>query len=358
MAEHGSRRERPAPGVARAAAAGDRVAVVGAGSWGTAFAILAAERGEPVSLWARRTELAQRLQKERVTAEYLPGLALPPSLAVTADLEEALDRAAVVVTAVPTHAMRSVALEGAPHIARDVPVLNLSKGVEQGSLETMSALLSEALGRVDAAGIAVLSGPNHAEEVSRRVPSATVIASHDKDLAKALQLRFMRDYFRVYTNEDMIGVENAAATKNVIAIAAGACDGLGFGDNTKASLVTRGLAEMTRFGVKQGAQPLTYLGLAGVGDLVATCTSRHSRNRAVGEWLAKGKSADEIVAEMRMVAEGIRTAPAVAQLAEKLGVDVPITREVARALEARVDLGAAVRSLMTRTAADEMREMG
>jgi glycerol-3-phosphate dehydrogenase (NAD(P)+) len=336
----------------------DHVAVIGAGSWGTAFAILAAEKGEPVSLWARRPELAERLQGERVTCDYLPGLALPESLRVTADLEEALRGAAVVVTATPTHAMREVMRQAAPFVGERAPVMNLSKGVEQGTLDTMSKLLSEELARPGARGIAVLSGPNHAEEVSRRIPSATVVAALDKGLAKDLQARFMRDHFRVYTNDDLVGVENAAATKNIIAIAAGASDGLGFGDNTKASLVTRGLAEMTRFGVKQGAKPLTYLGLAGVGDLVATCTSRHSRNRAVGEWLAKGKSAEEIVAEMRMVAEGIRTAPAVDQLAARLGVDAPITHEVARALEARVDLGAAVKSLMTRTAADEMREMG
>lgn len=335
----------------------DRIAVIGAGSWGTAFAALAAEGGDPVALWARRDELAQQLQDERVTKDYLPGLRLPDSLEVTSDLEGALSGASVVVCAVPTHTMREVMSRAAPFVGSSAMVLNLSKGVEQGSLETMSALLGEVLDRPGGRGIAVLSGPNHAEEVSRRVPSATVIASRDPELSRGLQRRFMRDYFRVYTNDDMVGVETAAATKNVIAIAAGASDGMGFGDNAKASLITRGLAEMTRFGTKMGARTLTFLGLAGVGDLVATCTSRHSRNRAVGERLAKGQSKETIIAEMRMVAEGIRTAPALDALAERMGVEMPITRQVAKKLEEGGDIKQAVAALMSREAADELGEI-
>lgn len=336
----------------------DQVCVLGAGSWGTAFAVLVAQGDERVVLWARRGELAERLERDRVTAEYLPGLALPPGLAVTSDLQRAVEGCHVIVTAVPTHAMREVMSKAAGFVAADAAVMNLSKGLEQGSLETMSAVLSEVLGRPGARGIAVMSGPNHAEEVSAGIPSATVVAARDADLARELQTRFMRPHFRVYTNDDLIGVESAAATKNVIAIAAGASDGLGFGDNTKASLITRGLAEMTRLGVRLGARPLTFMGLAGVGDLVATCTSRHSRNRAVGERLAGGKGRDDVVREMRMVAEGIRTAPAVDALAERLGVDMPITRQVALVLAGGAPVRDAVVALMGRGAADEMRELG
>lgn len=334
------------------------VAVIGAGSWGTAFAILAAERGEPTVLWARRPELAQALQHERVTGEYLPGLALPDTLTVSSDLEEALSGAAVVVTAVPTHVMRAVMERAAPHVRADAVVLNLSKGIEGGSMSTMSRLLADVLGRPAGERIAVLSGPNHAEEVSRRIPSATVVASTDKTLARSLQERFMRDYFRVYTNDDLPGVEAAAAVKNVIAIAAGASDGLGFGDNTKASLITRGLAEMSRFGVRMGARPLTFIGLAGVGDLVATCTSRHSRNRAVGELVASGKTREEIVSEMRMVAEGIRTAPALDELAHELQVEMPITAVVTAVLDHAMDVREAVTALMGRGPAEELSDLG
>lgn len=334
----------------------DRIAVVGAGSWGTCFAALAAERGDAVTLWARRPELAASLETERVTRDYLPGLRLPPSLHVTADLERAIDGAALVVTAVPTHAMRDVMRQAAPWVRRDAVVLNLSKGIEQGSMLTMSALLAEVLSRPRLEGIAVLSGPNHAEEVSRKIPSATVIASADRPVARSLQERFTRDYFRIYTNDDLVGVEAAAASKNVVAIAAGASDGLGFGDNTKASLITRGLAEMTRFGVRRGARPLTFLGLAGVGDLVATCTSPHSRNRGVGELLAKRKTTDEVIAQMRMVAEGIRTAPALEALSETLGVEMPITGVVTSVLYRGMDVREAVSALMGRWPAEEVTE--
>lgn len=331
----------------------DHIAVIGAGSWGTAFAVLAAEQGDGVTLWARRAELADQLQKDRVSKEYLEGLPLPESLAVTPDLEEAVSGASVIVTAVPSHATREVMRQAAGFVGADAVVMNLSKGVEQVSLSRMSELLSQELGRADGAGIACLSGPNHAEEVSKRVPSATVVACPDKAVAKGLQERFMRDYFRIYTNDDLVGVECAGAAKNVIAIAAGASDGLGFGDNTKASLITRGLAEVTRFGVAQGARPLTFLGLAGVGDLVVTCTSRHSRNRAVGELLATGKSKEEIVSHMRMVAEGIRTAPALEQLAAKVGVEMPITSQVVAVLDGHVDVRETVMNLMGRDPAEE-----
>lgn len=333
----------------------ERVAVIGAGSWGTAFAVLAAEQGDPVTLWARRAELAEKLQRGRVSSEYLEGLALPDSLVVTADLGEAVRDASVVVTAVPSHAMREVVRGAAPAVSSDAVVMNLSKGIEQGSLARMSELLAQELGRPGGDAIACLSGPNHAEEVGRRIPSATVVACPDTGVAKSLQKRFMRDYFRVYTNDDLVGVECAGAAKNVIAIAAGASDGLGFGDNTKASLITRGLAEVTRFGVALGARPLTFLGLAGVGDLVVTCMSEHSRNRAVGELLASGKTREEITSHMRMVAEGIRTAPALEELSTRLGVEMPITSQVAAVLDGRVDVRQTVMNLMGRDPAEEER---
>jgi len=257
--------------------------------------------------------------------------------------------------ATPSHAMRTVASKAKGLIKGDTIVVSLAKGIEEGTLKRMSEVLSEELAPETAMKIAVLSGPNHAEEVSKNIPSATVISSRSKSIAEELQSVFMTPYFRVYTNPDLTGVEMAGATKNVIAIAAGVSDGLGYGDNTKASLITRGLAEMIRLGVAMGADVRTFAGLAGMGDLVVTCMSRHSRNRAVGEMLGKGMTLDQVISEMTMVAEGIKTARAVKNLSANYQVHMPITDNVADVLYGDKNPFTCVTDLMTRGAVEEIK---
>ena len=305
----------------------DKVAVLGAGSWGTAAAVLVAKKGYPVCLWGRDPELASRAEEERRNPRYLPEVVFPGGLRATSDGEEALSHAETVVVAVPSQAVAEILRDLRAHVAPGVPVVSLTKGLEISTLRRMTEVIADELEMPDRL-VAALSGPNHAEEVSRDVPSATVIASSDQELARRLQELFMTPYFRVYTNEDVIGVELAGAFKNIIALAAGISDGLGYGDNTKASLLTRGLAEMTRLGVLRGADPFTFSGLAGVGDLVVTCFSRHSRNRLVGEQLGKGATLEEAVSGMRMIAEGVATVRAVRRLADEEGVELPIASQV------------------------------
>jgi glycerol-3-phosphate dehydrogenase (NAD(P)+) len=330
-----------------------RVAVVGAGSWGTAFACIPALNGSEVVLWARRQELADTIVSERHNPDYLEGVELPRSLTATHDIEKAVSGANVVVVAVPSHAFRSVFADVAPHLGRDAPVVSLTKGIEQDSLMRMSELVRE-VGDLPEDRVAVVSGPNLAREISKRQPSASVVACVDERRAEALQDAFMAPYFRVYVNPDVVGVELGGAFKNVIALAAGMGDGMGFGDNSKATLITRGLAELARLGKQMGGNPLTFAGLAGMGDLIATCTSPLSRNRYVGEELGKGRSLEEIVAETKMVAEGIKTSRAVVRLAEKLDVDVPIAEHVCRVIYDGMSPQDMVRSLMEREARPEL----
>jgi glycerol-3-phosphate dehydrogenase (NAD(P)+) len=262
----------------------------------------------------------------------------------------------VVVVVTPSHALRSVAEAMAPWLDRSTPVVSLAKGVEQGTLMRMTEVLEDVIG--NRSRLAALSGPNHAEEVSKGVPSATVVAAYDEAVGRELQDLFLSPSFRVYTNPDVVGVELGGASKNVIAIAAGMSDGLGYGDNTKATLMTRGLAEMTRLGVRLGASPLTYMGLSGMGDLIVTCTSRHSRNRALGEWVARGGTVESYTAETHMVAEGARSAVSIDDLARSVGVELPITREVRAVLyEGRDPVESGI-ALMERTATDELHGMG
>ena len=330
-----------------------RVAVVGAGSWGTAFASIPAHVGSEVVLWARRQELADTIVSERHNPDYLEGVELPRSLTATHDIEKAVSGANVVVVAVPSHAFRSVFADVAPHLGRDAPVVSLTKGIEQDSLMRMSELVRE-VGDLPEDRVAVVSGPNLAREISKRQPSASVVACVDERRAEALREVFMAPYFRVYVNPDVVGVELGGAFKNVIALAAGMGDGMGFGDNSKATLTTRGLAELARLGKRMGGNPLTFAGLAGMGDLVATCTSRLSRNRHVGEQLGRGRSLDEIVAETKMVAEGVRTSRAVVRLAEKLDVDVPIAEHVCKVIYDGMSPQDMARSLMEREARPEL----
>jgi glycerol-3-phosphate dehydrogenase (NAD(P)+) len=331
----------------------DRIAVVGAGSWGTAFAAIPAEQGTQTTLWARRPELAEAIAATGENPDYLPGHRLPESLRATADLAAAVEEATVVVMAVPSHTMREIFRGVAPLLGPDVPVISLSKGLEQGSLKRMTEVLREE-GDLPEDRVAALTGPNLAKEIAQRMPAASVVACVDEGRGARLQDVFMAPTFRVYTNTDLIGCELGGALKNVMAIAAGMAEGMGFGDNTKASLMTRGLAELARLGVAMGGDPLTFQGLAGMGDLIATCSSKLSRNHQVGLQLAKGRSLEEIVADMRMVAEGVKTSRAVVDLGRRVGVEVPIAEMVTRVLYEGVTPSDAVLRLMLRSAKPEL----
>jgi glycerol-3-phosphate dehydrogenase (NAD(P)+) len=328
-----------------------RVTVVGGGSWGTTLASLVAGRSEAV-VWAREPEVVEAVRERHENPVFLPGVPLSPELRATTDLGAALEGAEVVVMAVPSPFFRAVLTDAAPAIARGVPVVSVVKGLEQGSRRRMTEVVAETLG--DEHPVGVLSGPNLAREVVAGQPSATVIALPEGGWSERLQQLFMGPTFRVYSSTDVVGCEVAGAVKNVIAIAAGIAHGLGFGENTKAALVTRGLAELTRLGVALGGQPLTFLGLAGNGDLIATCSSPQSRNRTVGAALAAGRSLDEVQAEMRMVAEGVRTAPVVLAVAAEHGVEMPITGQVEAVLHRGADPRDAVGALMGRGAKAEL----
>jgi glycerol-3-phosphate dehydrogenase (NAD(P)+) len=333
-----------------------RVAVIGAGSWGTAVSWLLGGKGVDVRLWAREPEIADGINAGRRNPVYLKDVDLPHTVEATSDVAEALADAEAVVVVTPSHGVRETAERMAGALAPTTPVVNLAKGVEQGTLMRMTQVLEDVLGGRER--LAVLSGPNHAEEVSRGVPSATVIAAHEESVARMFQDLFMAPFFRVYTNPDVVGVELAAASKNVIAVAAGMSDGMGYGDNTKATLMTRGLAEMSRLGARLGANPLTYMGLAGMGDLIATCTSRHSRNRALGEWIARGGTVEGYTEETHMVAEGALSAISVDELGRSVGVELPITHQVRSILYEGVSPQDAGMELMGRSARDELHGMG
>ncbi len=332
------------------------ISVIGAGSWGTAISNLLAEKGFKVHLWARQAEVAEIINTNRRNPYYLTDLQLSSSLVATSSLQEAVEGSDLIVLVVPSHAMKSIVSELAKVTRGAPPMVSLTKGLDPDSLKTMSKVLIEFF--PDARlRVAALSGPNHAEEVSQKIPSATVVGSVSDRTAKLIQDIFMTPYFRVYTNSDLIGIEIGAAIKNVIAIAAGISDGLGYGDNTKASLMTRGLAEMTRLGIVLGANPLTFAGLSGVGDLIVTCTSRYSRNRAAGMKLAEGKTIDQISKQTKMVAEGIRTAKSIYQLAQRHRVEMPISRAVYQVIYENKDPHDCVRELMSRGATSELEEI-
>ena len=326
-----------------------KVAVVGGGSWGTTVAAMTARR-VPTALWARRRAVVDAVNGRRENPDYLPGVELPASLTATDDLAEAVADAELVVMAVPSHGMRAVAGELAGCLAGAVPVLSLSKGLEQGTHLRMTEVLGEVLpGRP----CGVLTGPNLAAEIAAGQPAATVVAMADDAVAGEIQALLMTETFRVYTNPDVVGCEAAGATKNVLAIAAGIIDGLGLGDSTLAALVTRGLAELGRLVVAMGGQRMTVAGLAGVGDLVATCTSHRSRNRHVGALLGRGRSLESILSEMQMVAEGVKTARPLVELAAGHGVEMPIGEQVALVLDGQRTPEEAVSALMRRSARSE-----
>jgi glycerol-3-phosphate dehydrogenase (NAD(P)+) len=330
-----------------------RLAVVGAGSWGTAFGSIAAEKGIATTLWARRADLAGAIATRHENPDYLAGIELPDALTATDDLERAVSGADVVVMAVPSHTFRQNLKDLLEFLPADAPVVSLVKGIEQDTRKRMSEILQDE-GDIDPRRVAVVSGPNLAKEIARKQPAASVVACVDEATARRLQRIFMAPHFRVYTNPDVVGVELAGCIKNVIAIAAGIADGLGFGDNAKASLMTRGLAELARLGVAMGGNALTFAGLAGMGDLVATCTSKLSRNRHVGEELGKGRKLDEIVEQMNMVAEGVKTSKPVVALGEEHDVEMPISGAVVGVLYEGIEPPDMVRSLMLREAKSEL----
>jgi glycerol-3-phosphate dehydrogenase (NAD(P)+) len=309
---------------AQGASRAPRLAVVGAGSWGTTVASLAAANA-PTTLWARSSEVADEISAGRTNRRYLPDAELHPELHATDSLEEAVGTADVLVMAVPSHGFRGVLEQAAPQVRPWIPVVSLTKGLEQGTRLRMTEVVDEVL---PGHPTGVLSGPNVAKEVIDGLAAAAVVAMPDQHVAQALQTIFKTRLFRVYTSTDVLGAEIAGALKNVVAIAAGMAQGLGAGDNTRALVIARSLAELTRLGVAMGGQPATFAGLAGMGDLVATCISPHGRNRKVGEQLARGKSIEEITTEMDMVAEGIKTSRVVMELAQEYEVEMPIAQEV------------------------------
>lgn len=330
-----------------------KASVIGGGSWGTAFARLLAIAGIETEIVCRRQDLADAISWTHRNPDYLREIELPGPLAATTFTSNNLAAADLVVIAIPSKVYREVLHGMAAGINPDSAVLSLTKGLEPETLKRFSQVLTEELPSPASSRIAVLSGPNHAEEVALDIPTASTIAAADQDLARELQTRISTENFRVYINPDLIGVELCAATKNVIALAAGMSDGLGFGDNTKASLITRGLAEMARLGTAAGADSRTYSGLAGMGDLIATCTSRHSRNRLAGELIASGKTPVQAEAEMGMVAEGLTSARSVLELARVYGIEMPITEQVCKVVYERKDVRDAVSDLMKRSPKSE-----
>jgi len=329
-----------------------KVAVVGAGSWGTAFACIPASNGIDTIVWARRQDLADAISSRHECPDYLPGVALPPTLEATHDLERALSDAQIVVMAIPSHAFRDVLRDVVSHVSTDASMLSLTKGLEQQTLKRMTEVMRQEIDLPPWA-FGTLTGPNLAREIAQGQPAAAVIGFEETDTAVKMQKAFMSPRFRVYTNEDVPGCELGGAIKNVIAIAAGIGDGMGFGDNSKATLITRGFAEMARLGTALGGKALTFAGLAGMGDLIATCASPLSRNRHVGEQLGKGRTIDEIIAEMNMVAEGVKTSRVVVQLAEGAGVSMPIAEHVVKVVHEGMSPEEALLSLMSREAEPE-----
>ncbi len=327
-----------------------RLAVIGAGSWGTTVAALASVN-TPTMLWARRSELADQINDSHVNPDYLPSFTLPDEMTATASMEEAVATADVVVMAAPSHGFRAVAEQAAPFLRPWVPIVSLTKGIERETLMRMTEVAAEVMpGRP----VGVMTGPNLAKEIMDGQPAASVVAIPDRTIAAELQRILSRPNLRVYTNPDVIGCEVAGVVKNVIAIASGMAEGMGFGDNTRATLITRGLAEMSRLGEAMGGEPATFAGLAGMGDLIATCSSSQSRNNSVGLELGRGRSIDEILESMNMVAEGVKSCPSVLDLARRYGVEMPITEQIVAVCHEGRSAREALEALMSRDSKSEL----
>ncbi|HDQ00476.1 MAG TPA: NAD(P)H-dependent glycerol-3-phosphate dehydrogenase [bacterium] len=310
-----------------------QIGVLGAGSWGMALALVLDYNQHRVAIWEYRTEAAKKLSRDRDAGEFLPDISLPNTILVENNLEAACQGKEVLIVAVPSHVVRSVAEKlNDISLNSEIVIVNVAKGIENQSLMRMSEVLNASISQLSTEHIVTLSGPSHAEEVSRKIPTAIVAASVNIERAELIQKIFMNEFFRVYTNQDIVGVELGGALKNIIALAAGICDGAGFGDNTKAALQPRGLVEIVRLGTAMGAQPITFAGLSGMGDLIVTCMSKHSRNRYVGEQIGKGRPLDDILNEMVMVAEGVKTTQSAFELSQKYRVEMPITEQVYQVL--------------------------
>ena len=324
------------------------VAVIGAGAWGTALALLLAGQGENVVLWTWQPEHARAIERDRENREFFAGFPLPDAIRASSELPDALAEADLVLLVVPSDAFRETLERAKPQLPAGVPLVSATKGIENDSLMLMSEVIEDVLGSDARARSLFLSGPSFAKEVALGMPTNVVVAGDDQELGVEVQKRFATDRFRVYSSDDPVGVEMGGALKNVIAIAAGACDGLGFGHNTRAALITRGLAEISRLAIAKGGNPLTLAGLAGMGDLVLTCTGELSRNRTVGFEMGQGKSLEQVLASLGHVAEGVKTAKSAHQLAARLGVELPIAGEVYRVLYEGKDPRTAVRDVLTR----------
>ncbi|MCE5286215.1 MAG: NAD(P)H-dependent glycerol-3-phosphate dehydrogenase, partial [Pelosinus sp.] len=332
-----------------------KIAVIGAGSWGTAITSMLAQKNHEVVLWARNDKLIAALTETNENTDYLPGVKLAPNITFTNDLVKAAHKAAIIIITTPSHAVHQTIENLSGALSAEAIIVSAAKGFELSRLKRLSDVIGETLPN-HKNRIAVLSGPNHAEEVGLRQPSASVIGAACRSIAEQVQDALMLPYFRVYTNPDIIGVELGGALKNIIALGAGIAEGLSYGDNTKAALMTRGIAEITRLGVAMGAHASTFSGLSGIGDLMVTCTSRHSRNRRAGILLAEGKTMQQIETESKMVVEGIRATVAAHQLAQRYQIEMPITEEIFKVLYENKAPKKAVLDLMTRGRTHEIEE--
>ncbi len=330
------------------------LAIIGAGSWGTAIAVLLAKKGCNVSQWVRRQELCLQMRETKENITYLPSIVLPNNIDVSSDLEYCCKGKEVIVIATPSHAVRETVQKMKPYVSKEQIIVNLAKGIENDTLMRMSQIIEELLPENP---VAVLSGPCHAEEVARDIPTAIVSSAKERWVAERIQDIFMTPKFRVYTNPDIVGVELGGALKNIIALGAGVIDGLGFGDNTKAALMTRGIVEISRLGESLGANSMTFAGLSGIGDLIVTCTSMHSRNRRAGIAIGEGKSLEEVLGGTNMVVEGVRTTKAAYDLACKMGVEMPITEEIYNLLYKKEDVKNSVINLMMRAKTHEAEDI-
>lgn len=330
-----------------------KIGVIGGGAWGTALAILLADKGHGVTLWMYEKDLAEETQKTHENQVYLPGFPLPASITITSSMETAVNGKKVILSVVPSHTVRTIARQFAPFLAKDAIIISASKGIESESLMLLSDVFKDVLPKELHKRLCFLSGPSFAKEVAQKMPTAVALASYDPETGKEAQKILSAPYFRVYTNSDVVGVELGGSIKNVIAIAAGVLEGLGFGYNSMAALITRGLAEMARLGAAMGANPMTFAGLAGMGDLVLTCTGGLSRNRTLGVRIGKGERLADILSGAKTVAEGVKTTKAARELARKHKVETPIIEEVYRILYEDKDPRQAVSDLMNRGLKEE-----
>lgn len=332
----------------------EKICVLGAGSWGTALALVVAKKGYNVSMWTLNEEQCEKINQTRENVDYLPGVNIPENISVTTKLEQAVVNSDVIVLAVPSQAIRSICKQIRPFVKENQILVDVAKGLEKGTGLRLSQVCESELPECK---YVVLSGPSHAEEVSRDIPTTVVVASEDLKASEKVQDIFMSPKFRVYTNPDVVGVELGGALKNIIAFGAGICDGLGYGDNAKAALMTRGIREISRLGVALGAKTSTFSGLSGIGDLIVTCTSMHSRNRRAGILIGQGKSLDETLKEVKMVVEGITATEVAYEVSKELNIEMPITNAIYSVLHNGSDTDKVVEELMMRNRTHEVEEV-